>query len=87
MNAAEIDKAWSVFQQLMRNHPLWPSTFSPCGCGRGMARGIGDCKHCLHEELAEIVGPVLAQRADKALAEVSEVWSLIQEVAGKRVGP
>jgi len=84
MEASPIDKAWHVFYGLMRNHPLGPSTFSTCDCRRSMARGAGKCHLCLREELAEHVGPVLAQRADAALAEVVEAWALIREEAGRR---
>ena len=39
---------------------------------------------CLREELAEHAGPILAERADRALAEVVETWGLIREEVDRR---
>lgn len=81
---SKLDKAWDLFSRLQRQHPLWPSTFSHCDCGRGMARGAGKCHLCLREELAEHVGPILAQRADAAFDEVAKVLALIREEVDRR---
>lgn len=78
---SNVDIAWGVFQNLMRNYPLWPSTFSTCQCGRMLARGAGPCAKCLEGELAEIVGKILANDAVKALERVQFVWSEIRDKA------
>lgn len=46
---------------IMRQYPLWPSTFGPC-CNEGdgqahvSARGGGYCLYCLHRELERRIG-------------------------------
>ena len=40
-----------------RNLPGIPTTFNPCDCGRGSARGSGPCLVCAEEKLTAIVGP------------------------------
>lgn len=84
MEQSAVDKAWNVFYDLMQNHPLWPSTMTTCKCGRAFGRGAGKCHLCLREELAEHAGPILAERADRALAEVVETWGLIREEVDRR---
>jgi hypothetical protein len=74
----KTDEAWGIFHDIMRNHPLWPSTFSTCQCGRMMARGAGPCAKCLEERLAEIAGPILARDAVNALENVQDVWEKIR---------
>lgn len=84
MEASTIDKAWQLFSALMRNYPLWPSTFSTCDCKRGMGRGCGKCALCLEEELAQQVGPIAARRATRAMVEICEAWEEVKESAEQR---
>lgn len=75
----QTDQAWNTFSQLMRQFPLWPSTFSDCECGRSQARGGGKCAICLEEELAEQVGPEAARAAVDAMKAVQVAWAGICE--------
>ena len=79
----QVDNAWRVWQDLYRQYPLWPSTFSTCNCGRGWARGGGKCADCYEEELAQLVGAEAANRARKAMQEVGLAWDAVREAAGK----
>lgn len=78
---SKVDMAWGIFHDLMRNYPLWPSTFSTCQCRRIFARGNGLCAKCLEESLAEIVGAELAEESVKALEQVQKVWGKIRDKA------
>ena len=71
MTQAKADQAWGLFQSLMRQYPLWPSTFSICECGRADARGSGKCALCIKEELAGIAGIFIVDRAEKAMKQVA----------------
>ena len=73
----KVDQAWVLFQSLMRQYPLWPSTFSTCDCGRADARGGGKCALCIKEELAALVGMPVVDKADNALKDVAEAWGEI----------
>lgn len=75
----KVDQVWQIFQNLQRQFPLWPSTFSTCDCGRGDGRGGGKCVACIEEELAKEVGPELAAEAVAALEGVQDVWAKISE--------
>lgn len=75
----KVDQVWQIFQNLQRQFPLWPSTFSTCDCGRGDGRGGGKCAVCIGEELAEEVGLELAAEAVAALDGVQDVWARIRE--------
>ena len=77
MTQAKADQAWGLFQSLMRQYPLWPSTFSICECGRADARGSGKCALCIKEELAGIAGIFIVDRAEKAMKQVAEAWNEI----------
>lgn len=77
MKQSKGDQAWVLFQSLMRQYPLWPSTFSTCDCGRGFGRGAGKCSICITEDLAKIVGIELAENAVIALEDVAKVWGEI----------
>ena len=77
MKQSKADQAFGLFQSLMRQYPLWPSTFSTCDCGRAGARGSGKCALCIKEELAELVGMPAVDKADNALKDVAEAWSEI----------
>ena len=81
MKQSKVDQAWALFQALMRQYPLWPSTFSTCDCGRGLARGAGKCALCIREELAAIVGMPMADRAENALIDVTNAWHEILDIA------
>lgn len=74
----KVDKAWGLFDEMRYQHHCWPTTVSPCDCGRGYGRG-GVCALCLEDELAAVVGRDLAYRARAAFEEVVNVWSMIQE--------
>ena len=78
---SNVNSAWETFSDLMRNFPLWPSTFSTCVCGREPGRGGGKCAKCLEEELSEKVGPVLANEAVMALRNVKYVWEKIRKAS------
>lgn len=84
MKTSAVGQAWRLFSALMRNYPLWPSTFSTCDCKRGMGRGGGKCALCLEEELAQKVGPIAARRATRAMVEVCEAWEEVRESAEQR---
>ena len=84
MESSPVDKAWQLFSALMRNYPLWPSTFSTCDCRRGMGRGGGKCALCLEEELAQTVGSIAARRATRAMVEMCEAWEEVRENAEQR---
>ena len=75
----KVDRAWRIFENLMYQYPFWPSTFSPCVCGRKLARGVGKCAQCYTEELAELVGPELAQKALENIDNLRFVWSEIKD--------
>ena len=77
----KVDKAWGIFYGLQRQFPLWPSTFSTCGCGRADARGSGKCAICIEEDLAKMVGKDLAAEAVAAMKSVQDVWARIAERA------
>jgi len=74
MKQSKGNQAWALFQSLMRQYPLWPSTFSTCDCGRADARGAGKCALCIKEELAALVGMPVVEKADNALKDVAEAW-------------
>lgn len=76
---SEVDEVWQIFSRLMRNYPLWPSTFSTCDCKRAMGRGGGKCALCIEEELAEHVGPALAAESVSALQSVTTAWAKIRD--------
>ena len=84
MKQSKADQAWGLFQSLMRQYPLWPSTFSICECGRELARGAGKCSLCIKEELANLVGDELTDNAENALKGVAEAWNKIREQAGDK---
>jgi len=84
METSAADQAWQLFSALMRNYPLWPSTFSTCDCKRAMGRGGGKCALCLEEELASKVGPIAARRATRAMVEMCEAWEEVREIAERR---
>lgn len=84
METSAVDQAWQLFSSLMRNYPLWPSTFSTCDCKRGMGRGGEKCALCLEEELAQKVGPIAARRATRAMVEMCEAWADVRESAEQR---
>ena len=46
----------SAIHHLWACHPSAASTFSPCKCGRGAARGGYLCATCAEEALAKLVG-------------------------------
>lgn len=51
-----------LIDDLWRQHPRWPSTFSKCwtsGC-QNIARGGNECAECVEKELAALVGTDLA---------------------------
>lgn len=75
---SKVDQVWQIFQNLQRQFPLWPSTFSTCDCGRGLGRGDGKCSECIAEELSKEVGPELAAEAVAALEGVQDVWARIR---------
>ncbi len=81
MKQSKGDQAWALFQSLMRQYPLWPSTFSTCECRRADARGGGKCALCIKEELAALVGMPVVDKADNALKDVAEAWSEILLIA------
>lgn len=74
METSKVDQTYYIFESLMRQFPLWPSTFSPCECGRMSARGSGKCYLCYQEMLAKEVGEELAQQAVWALRGVQSAW-------------
>lgn len=74
---SKADQAWGLFQSLMRQYPLWPSTFSTCECGRELARGAGKCPLCITEELSKLVGTELTDNAVTALEDVAKAWGEI----------
>lgn len=78
-----VDEVWPIFEALMYNYPLWPSTFSMCDCGRMGARGASKCVLCLKEELASKVGDNLAEEAVQVLGSVQNVWAKIRDKVDK----
>ena len=78
-----IDNAWQVWQNLYRQYTLLPSMFNTCECGRGWARVNGRCADCYEEELAQLVGAEVANRARKAMLELALACDAVQEAAGK----
>lgn len=79
MSYDKANKAWELFQGLLRQYPLWPSTFSMCKCGREHARGNGTCSLCIKEEMSELVGSELTARAYAALRESQSAWHAIND--------
>lgn len=69
-----IDRADRLFDDLRYQHPRWPSTFSPCACGRLMSRGNGRCVQCIKEELSGLTTPELAEKAIESFASVTAAW-------------
>ncbi len=63
-------KIEQLFSDLHRQYPLWPSTFSNCSCGRGLARGNGKCGQCLEESLAELIGSGMAKEIHTSIASL-----------------
>ena len=75
----KIEEAYRVFEAIQRNFPHWPSTFSMCKCNRALGRGGGPCVFCCKENIAEMAGEELAERAAKAHEEAANAWSAIYD--------
>ena len=74
-----------LIHDIWYQHPRWPSTFSQCskdGCTKS-ARGGHACRDCLKMELAEKVGPELAERYFRAVAEVRDCEYEMEESEGE----
>ena len=67
---------------LRRAHPLWPTTFSQCQCGRAAGRGGDPCVECITDSLAQLVGRDMALRYRAAVRLVRDLESEMEEVAG-----
>lgn len=71
-----------LINQLIRQYPVWPSTFSACKCKRGMARGGGKCPDCIEEELANLIDDkLLAYRLHRAIQTVANLKSFALDKA------
>lgn len=71
-----------LIHDMIRQYPVYPSTFSRCDCKRDMARGGGPCPSCLEEELAEIIGEDLADQMHQAIKTFATVKREALDAAG-----
>ena len=62
-----------LIHDLIRQYPAWPSTFSTCECKRMAARGGGRCALCYEEELAKLIGHLLACKIHVAITNLAEL--------------
>lgn len=64
-----------AIHDLWRCHPTGPSTFSKCGCGRGLARGGYKCATCAEETLAALTTKELAAKYHSTVSEIRKIES------------
>lgn len=62
----------TCINDLIRQYPTWPSTFSTCECKRHAARGSGPCAQCIEEKIAEVVGKPLAWELHQAVIQLTQ---------------
>lgn len=77
---SNVIAAWVEFSALLRARAFWPTTVNPCECGVSTVVN-GYCLKCNKDRLAAIVGPELADKADKAILSTVEVWAEIKAAA------
>ena len=71
----------TLINDLIRQYPTWPSTFSKCGCGRGAARGGGQCSTCIEEDLAQIIDEEFADDIHATVRYFAHLKSTAIELA------
>lgn len=71
----------TCINDLIRQYPTWPSTFSTCKCKRNSARGAGPCAQCLEEKLAGLVGKPLAWEIHQSIAQFANLKGEAMEKA------
>lgn len=69
-----------LIDDLWRQHPRWPSTFSTCptpGC-RYLGRGGNECAECVEQALAAIIGTDLAHEYACTIQTIRRLESRMQ---------
>lgn len=74
---SKTDEINNLCNNILRQYPIWPSTFSTCCCGRDKARGGGECNICLTEKLGAIIGRDKAEEFNFKAKEFSSFHASI----------
>ncbi|MCP3921297.1 MAG: hypothetical protein GY714_01800 [Desulfobacterales bacterium] len=80
MERHKLDLATEYCNGILRNYPMWPSTFGPCRdmCGNS-GRGSGLCADCSEKELAKVVGYSLANEYHLSIQNTTRLWREIYD--------